>query len=53
MAGKITNASTLVTINNNQVYLTYIPLNNIETNIGIFKLREVIDIQKSEEQSGS
>ncbi len=50
LAGKITNASTLVTINNNQVYLTYIPLNNIETNIGIFKLREVIDIQKSEEQ---
>ncbi|MHC1761295.1 MAG: sigma-54 interaction domain-containing protein [Negativicutes bacterium] len=49
-AGKISSINTIVTINNNQVYLTYVPLNNDETNIGVFKLQEVNDIKRNEEK---
>ena len=44
------NNDLIVTINNNQIYLSYIPLSNDKTNTGILKLSKVQDIQKNEEQ---
>lgn len=46
----LNNINNIVTINHKQVYVTYIPLNDTETNIGIFKLREVSSIQENDEE---
>ena len=44
------NTNFIVTINGNQIYLSYIPLDNNDINAGILKLSRVQDIQKNEEQ---